>query len=603
MSFVQAKCPECGGTLAVDDNQKAAVCQFCGEAFIVQEAVNNYITNNITNNNIDNSVSHNYGAGAVVNIYGNQNSVETLLKRVSDFLENEEWQNAKDYCEKVLDIEPENPKAYLGKLMADLKARDRESIKYCSTSFTYNNNYRKLLRICDDELKRYLAECLVHINERNEKARVTAHLNEVYSKAKDMMRTASTADNYNEAAKLFDSIIDYKDSSSLKNECFEKAENARKESENLKKDKIFQEGVNKESNIPYGLAGISCYEKAIELYKTIPGWKDADERILNCEKKIEEILLAEKKVQTKKRTKKFISVIFVLLVLGVIVFGVFSYYPEYAFNKEDKIFVREDGTIIATGKRYASGGANDVTDWTDIKGVSDGSLHIVGLRKDKTVVAVGDNSYGQCNVAEWTDIVAVSASNYHTVGLKSDRTVVAIGDRFESELEEIHNWTGIIDISTGGSIIAGLTENKTVVAVGGNEDFQNEISNWTDIVAISAGDYYLVGLKSDGTVVSAGSDSYGECNVSDWSNIKTIYTFDDFITVGIKKDGRVVATGNITVDELDAISNWTDVAAIDIRNGTIISLKSDGTIVCAGRFIYECDDYINEDIVSVLVSY
>ncbi len=65
MPFVQAKCPNCGGMLAVDDNHKAAICNFCGNAFIVQEAVNNYITNNITNHN----TNYNYGAGAVVNVY------------------------------------------------------------------------------------------------------------------------------------------------------------------------------------------------------------------------------------------------------------------------------------------------------------------------------------------------------------------------------------------------------------------------------------------------------------------------------------------------------------------------------------------------------
>ena len=69
MPFVQAKCPECGGMLAVDDSKKAAVCQFCGEAFIVQEAINNYITNNITNN----TTNHNYGEGAVVNVYEDSN--------------------------------------------------------------------------------------------------------------------------------------------------------------------------------------------------------------------------------------------------------------------------------------------------------------------------------------------------------------------------------------------------------------------------------------------------------------------------------------------------------------------------------------------------
>ena len=69
MPFVQAKCPECGGMLAVDDSKKAANCQFCGEAFIVQEAINNYNTYNITNNN----TTHNYGEGSVVNVYEDAN--------------------------------------------------------------------------------------------------------------------------------------------------------------------------------------------------------------------------------------------------------------------------------------------------------------------------------------------------------------------------------------------------------------------------------------------------------------------------------------------------------------------------------------------------
>ena len=67
MPFVQAKCPECGGILAVDSSKKAAVCQFCGEAFIVQEAINNYNTYNTYN------TTHQYGDGAVVNVYEDQN--------------------------------------------------------------------------------------------------------------------------------------------------------------------------------------------------------------------------------------------------------------------------------------------------------------------------------------------------------------------------------------------------------------------------------------------------------------------------------------------------------------------------------------------------
>ena len=53
--------------------------------------------------------------------------------------------------------------------------------------------------------------------------------------------------------------------------------------------------------------------------------------------------------------------------------------------------------------------------------------HTVGLKSDGTVVAVGDNRYGQCNIGSWTDITKVAAGSHHTVGLKSDGTVVAVG--------------------------------------------------------------------------------------------------------------------------------------------------------------------------------
>ena len=51
----------------------------------------------------------------------------------------------------------------------------------------------------------------------------------------------------------------------------------------------------------------------------------------------------------------------------------------------------------------------------------------MALCEDGTVLATGNNDYGQCNVEEWTNIVSVSAGYYHTVGLKADGTIIAIG--------------------------------------------------------------------------------------------------------------------------------------------------------------------------------
>lgn len=36
--------------------------------------------------------------------------------------------------------------------------------------------------------------------------------------------------------------------------------------------------------------------------------------------------------------------------------------------------------------------------------IAAGRRHTIGLKSDGTVVAVGDNEFGQCNVNDWRDI-------------------------------------------------------------------------------------------------------------------------------------------------------------------------------------------------------
>lgn len=53
MPLVNVKCTNCGATLKVDDTQDAAVCEFCGSAYIVEKAIQNYyVTNNINADNV-----------------------------------------------------------------------------------------------------------------------------------------------------------------------------------------------------------------------------------------------------------------------------------------------------------------------------------------------------------------------------------------------------------------------------------------------------------------------------------------------------------------------------------------------------------------------
>ena len=39
MNLVDAKCTNCAGVLKVDDSKEAAVCPYCGSAYIVEKAM------------------------------------------------------------------------------------------------------------------------------------------------------------------------------------------------------------------------------------------------------------------------------------------------------------------------------------------------------------------------------------------------------------------------------------------------------------------------------------------------------------------------------------------------------------------------------------
>ena len=88
------------------------------------------------------------------NISGTANAATSpLLRRAFLFLEDKDWRSAAEYSEKILDQEPENARAYLCKLMAELQVSKPEDLRKHRAALQKNSAYRRAVQYADATLK------------------------------------------------------------------------------------------------------------------------------------------------------------------------------------------------------------------------------------------------------------------------------------------------------------------------------------------------------------------------------------------------------------------------------------------------------------------
>ena len=243
--------------------------------------------------------------------------VEPLLERAFIFLEDGNWQDANIYCEKVLDKDPKNAEAYLGKLMAELKIKKRKELANCLKPFDNNTNYGKVLRFGDEKLEAEMRGYIAHINERIE----YAHLSSIYGDATHAMNTANTESAYIAASEIFKKISGFKDADTLAKQCIIQSKRLAEEKQiAAEKKRIAAEEAAKKRNrmiaivAPIIIVGIAIwivitafiipnnkynsavklynagkYDEAIVAFKELNGYKDSEEQITKCETTIRNI--------------------------------------------------------------------------------------------------------------------------------------------------------------------------------------------------------------------------------------------------------------------------------------------------------------------------
>ena len=78
------------------------------------------------------------------------------------------------------------------------------------------------------------------------------------------------------------------------------------------------------------------------------------------------------------------------------------------------------GGVLGGGPRR--GGLSGIPGFTNLTSVSAGWYHFLGLRSDRTLIAAGDNTYGQTNApAKSTNIIQIASGGFHNLALKSSK--------------------------------------------------------------------------------------------------------------------------------------------------------------------------------------
>ena len=252
-------------------------------------------------------------------VIGENVNVSALLKRVFMFLEDGNWEDADEYCERVLDQDPENAQAYLGKLMVEQQVKQFKKLAKCSKPFDTSKNYQKIMRFGDDDTKTTLMDFVDQIKKRNEYDRLML----CYNKAVLSMNSANTEESFRAVVELFKKLPGFKDADLLLRQCLENAEVCRKnELYSLAKSQMAK---NTEDG----------YLASLKMFSALPGWRDVDELVLVCQRYIEQIRkkeeadrieaerMAEKKRAAEKRAKKIRALSIVIgssiVVIGIII--------------------------------------------------------------------------------------------------------------------------------------------------------------------------------------------------------------------------------------------------------------------------------------------
>ncbi|MEM3402262.1 MAG: hypothetical protein QXH08_03435 [Candidatus Hadarchaeales archaeon] len=223
---------------------------------------------------------------------------------------------------------------------------------------------------------------------------------------------------------------------------------------------------------------------------------------------------------------------------------------------------------------------------TSAASLSAGLYHSLALLSDGTVVAWGDDTYGQCDVppAIQSNVSTVAGGGFHSLALSPSGIVTAWGDNTYGQCDVPPAiQSSVSAIAGGGFHSLALLSDGTVVAWGSNDYGQcNVPPDLSGVLEVAAGLRHSLALLSDGTVVAWGDNTYGQCDVPlGLSNVVSV-SAGFYHSLALLSDGTVVAWGNGTYRQLDIPGSASNVLAVSAGGLHSLALQFEDTAIAWG---------------------
>ena len=246
----------------------------------------------------------------------NRAKIDALVKKAFAFLKEGNWDDARLYRDKILDIDKKNAEAYLISLMAELKVRTREDLGKLTVRFDDKKDYKMVLRYGDNELEAemrgYIEQIKASAQEKLKKGFDCLRESD-FEKAKTYSDLVLKIDPKNAEAYLISLLAELE--FTTREELGELNEPIEQQEDEIQEiyEKILRYGDEKlnaemrgyqnDAIYDYAIDFMSDgeYEEAIAWLESISDWRDAKQKIEEAERKKEE---AKRKAEEERKKKE-----------------------------------------------------------------------------------------------------------------------------------------------------------------------------------------------------------------------------------------------------------------------------------------------------------